>query len=410
LNTGLKAAFMEQGLSPATSSQRPPRLLIAEKTFSAIEPLIETCGDKRLNVDFDVCASHRGAVGMLLAFPYQLVISGAHLTEMEDFLLLRRIQALDPFVPLVVTASGSERDSARRVLAKGAFDCISTPLDHEQAVRTIRLALWQNKLMDLIARKEKAMNQYRRHVAEYPYAMELMEESFIRALTVMDKTIYAIEHSIQRIEESSVCFADFASKVAFHARKGALERLDKLPSSSPSHVQPHMCSMTSLELQEFRETILDSPRQNYLTTLTDILRMAIRITSADMGNIQTLDPLSRTLHTIVHEGFDEPFLRFFKEVNHREAACGTALKLLERVIVENVRESPIFADTEARDVLREAGVQAVQSTPVITNSGCIVGMISTHYRVPTRPTREQLHLLDELAKIAAELIDDRQVT
>ena len=166
--------------------------------------------------------------------------------------------------------------------------------------------------------------------------------------------------------------------------------------------------MTSLELQKFRETISNFQRQDYRTTLTHILHLAIAITSADKGNIQILDPLSRSLRITVHEGFAEPFLRFFDTVGHREAAvCATALKMLERVIVEDVKQSPIFAGTEALNVLLEAGVQAVQATPLIASSGCIVGMMSTHYRVPTRPTREQLHLLDELAKTAAEFILDR---
>jgi GAF domain-containing protein len=169
--------------------------------------------------------------------------------------------------------------------------------------------------------------------------------------------------------------------------------------------------MTSLELQKFRETISVFPRQDYLATLTHILHVAITITSADKGNIQVLDPLSRTLRIVVHEGFAEPFLRFFDTVSHREAAvCGTALKMLERVIVEDVRQSPIFAGTEALSVLLEAGVQAVQSTPLISRSGCIVGMMSTHYGVPKRPTREQLHLLDELAVTAAEFISAAHIT
>jgi len=164
-----------------------------------------------------------------------------------------------------------------------------------------------------------------------------------------------------------------------------------------------------MELQRLRETIFNFPKQDYLATLSHVLQLAIGITAADKGNIQILDPLSRTLSIVVHEGFEEPFLRFFKEVNHREAACGTALKLLERVVVEDVRESPIFAGTESRDVLLKAGVQAVQSTPLVAN-GCIVGMISTHYRVPTHPTREQLHLLNLLAQIAADFILEMRIT
>ena len=207
---------------------RLPRLLIAEKNFSAIEPLIRTFGDRRLNVDFDVCASPSSALGMLLASSYQLVISGAHLTEMEDFLLLKRVQALEPFVPLVVTADASEKESACRALTNGAFDLIPSPLNHEQTVRTIRLGLWQGKLRNLIARKEEALEQYRQHLADYPDDRKNIEDAFQRAISAFEDTISSVARTILRIEESTVCFADFASQVEYHARKRALERLDSV--------------------------------------------------------------------------------------------------------------------------------------------------------------------------------------
>lgn len=165
-----------------------------------------------------------------------------------------------------------------------------------------------------------------------------------------------------------------------------------------------------MDLQKLREAIFDFPKQDYRATLSHILQIAIGITGADKGNIQILDPFSHTLSIVVHDGFEEPFLRFFKDVNGREAAaCGTALKQLARVIIPDVRESPIFAGTESLDVLLGAGVQAVQSTPLVAN-GSIVGMISTHYRVPTYPTGERLHFLNELAQIAADYILEIRTT
>src|SRR5262245_34236320 len=159
------------------------------------------------------------------------------------------------------------------------------------------------------------------------------------------------------------------------------------------------------EVQKLRDTCSDFEDHDYLATLTKILHVAITITSADKGNIQLLDPLSRDLRIVVHESLAAPFIQFFNAVNHRTAACGTAMKLLERVVVEDVRQSPLFIGTEALQVLLEAGVMAVQSTPLINKDQYIVGVISTHYRVPTIPTREQLRLLDELAEIAAEFIN-----
>ena len=153
-----------------------------------------------------------------------------------------------------------------------------------------------------------------------------------------------------------------------------------------------------------RDLFPDWQKSDPLTTLTKILQVAITITSADKGNVQVFNPLSRSLRIAVSEGFAKPFLQYFDEVNHQAAACGTAIKRLERVVVEDVRQSPIFVGTEALPVLIEAGVQAVQSTPLISKEQYVVGMISTHYQVPTLPTRDQLRLLDELAEIAAEFL------
>ena len=218
---------MVEGLPFATSSIRLPRLLIAEKNFSAIEPLIRTCGDQRLDVDFDVCASPSSAVGMLLTKSYQLVISGAHLAEMEGFLLLNRIQGLESFVPLVVTADASEKESVGRALMKGAFDFLTRPLVHEEAVHTIRLALWHGKFKALIASREQALEKYRQHIADYP-ADYKNEDAFHRALSSVQKTVSSVERTFQRVEESMVRLSDFATKLELQRKKEALNRLDTI--------------------------------------------------------------------------------------------------------------------------------------------------------------------------------------
>ena len=233
---------MNEGVSRIASLGRLPRLLIVQKNFSAIEPLIRTCGDNRLDVDFDVCSSPYSAVGMLLASPYQLIISGAHIAEMDDFLLLKRIQAQESFVPVVVTAGASEKEAARRVLAQGAFDLLPSPLDHEQTVGTVRLALWQGKLKNLIARKEAALEKYQQHLADYPDDRKNVEDAFQRAISAFEATISSVARTIQRIEDSTLRFADFESQVEYHARKRALERLDSMYGPPPATmilVDPH---------------------------------------------------------------------------------------------------------------------------------------------------------------------------
>src|SRR5206468_3618192 len=54
-------------------------------------------------------------------------------------------------------------------------------------------------------------------------------------------------------------------------------------------------------------------------------------------------------------------------------------------------------------------IRAVQSTPLVSRSGRLLGMISTHWREPHRPTERAFRLLDVLARQAADLIERTEV-
>ena len=141
--------------------------------------------------------------------------------------------------------------------------------------------------------------------------------------------------------------------------------------------------------------------------LHEILDAAIEITGAQMGNIQLLE--GDLLRITAQRGFEAPFLEFFDAVHGDQAACGTALQRGERVIVDDVVKSDIFAGTPALEVMLAAGARAVQSTPLVSRSGRVLGMFSTHYRhAPQQPSDRALRLLDILARQAADLIEHKQ--
>ena len=137
--------------------------------------------------------------------------------------------------------------------------------------------------------------------------------------------------------------------------------------------------------------------------LGDILEAAIEITRAHKGNIQFFE--GGVLRIVQQHGFEAPFLDFFNSVAHSTAACETAMQRGERVIVEDIASSPIFSGTPALDVMLAAGVRAVQSTPLISRSGRLVGMLSTHYSTPQTPAERDLRMLDLLARQAADCIE-----
>lgn len=179
-------------------------------------------------------------------------------------------------------------------------------------------------------------------------------------------------------------------------------RADEEIKSLNDRLASELAAMT--RMQQLSMRLVQASDFNLL--LEEILHAAIEVTNADMGNVQLL--IEDQLHITAQRGFGAPFLDFFRAVHNRQAACGAALEAGVRVIVEDVANSPVFAGTPSREVMLAAGARAVQSTPLVSRSGRVLGMFSTHYRAPRRPTEHETRLLDLLARQAADLIERMQ--
>jgi PAS domain S-box-containing protein len=140
--------------------------------------------------------------------------------------------------------------------------------------------------------------------------------------------------------------------------------------------------------------------------LRELLDTAIAISQADCGNIQILDPASGHLEIVAHRNLPDWWLNYLNGADAAgHGAYGTAFVARERVVVEDVTQSPVFVGTEFLDIQLKAGIRAVQSTPLISRSGALIGMFSTHWKAPHRMPEQTLRLLDLLARRAADLIE-----
>ena len=144
---------------------------------------------------------------------------------------------------------------------------------------------------------------------------------------------------------------------------------------------------------------------NLQPVLTEIVAAAIIISGSDFGNIQLLEPETSDLKIVAQQGFPQWWIDFWSTVAKGRGTCGTALERGERVIVEDVEQSPIFVGTSALDIQLRAGLRAVQSTPLVSRSGKPLGMFSTHFKKPHRPDERSLRLLDLLARQASDIIE-----
>ena len=124
---------------------------------------------------------------------------------------------------------------------------------------------------------------------------------------------------------------------------------------------------------------------------------------AEKGTLQLLE--GDSLRIVAHHGHQQPFLDFFASAETKASVCGEATQRGERVAVPDVEESALFAGTPSLAVLREAGVRAVQSTPLTSRSGALLGILTTHWAMPYSPDEHDLWRIDLLVRQAADLIE-----
>jgi PAS domain S-box-containing protein len=138
-----------------------------------------------------------------------------------------------------------------------------------------------------------------------------------------------------------------------------------------------------------------------------IVETAIDIAHSDFGTIQLLDRESSGLRTAAQRGFPQWWIDYCRTIPNEEGARGVALRTGERVVVEDVKQSPLFTGADL-EMQRKVGVRALQATPIVTRTGEAIGVLSTHYRTPIQLGERTLLLLDLLAREAADIISYAQ--
>jgi hypothetical protein len=136
------------------------------------------------------------------------------------------------------------------------------------------------------------------------------------------------------------------------------------------------------------------------------LEAALSVSGADRGNIQILSPVTGSLRIAAHYGFGAEFLEYFAQVDDRGSACGRAARERAQIIIADVDLDPGFAPH--RDIAAASGFRAVQSTPLVDLSGRMVGVVSTHYGRPFRPSDRDLRILNRIGELVGEAVTSRR--
>src|SRR5690606_29101423 len=137
-----------------------------------------------------------------------------------------------------------------------------------------------------------------------------------------------------------------------------------------------------------------------------ILDTAVAIMQSDFASMQMVEPETGELRLLAQRGFPPESVRFWQRVRpSSHSSCGMALKTGRRCLVPDLEECDFVAGSTELEVHREAGMRAMQSTPLYSRSGTMIGMISTHWRRPHTPAEREFRAFDVLARQAADLIE-----
>jgi len=117
------------------------------------------------------------------------------------------------------------------------------------------------------------------------------------------------------------------------------------------------------------------------------LQQALAISTNLKGNVQLVDWKSGCLEIVAHQGFSDNFINTFRRVRSSDGcACGRSLLLRNSVLVDDVKSDVRFPALGS--IGEQEGFISVQSTPLISSSGALLGIVSTHGSV--RLTGEQV--------------------
>jgi signal transduction histidine kinase len=181
------------------------------------------------------------------------------------------------------------------------------------------------------------------------------------------------------------------------------------PSTVPAVTVPN--DMSDIELLHTISMALIS-EQDLEALYGKIVDAAVSITGSQFGTMQKLCPLDHAsghgghLQLLCSRGLPAEAVGFWQWVSPSAySSCTMALKLGERAIIPDFEQWADISGTEDLQAFRRTGIRSAQTTPLLSRSGDLLGMISTHWSQPHQPSERDLRLLDILARQAADLLE-----
>lgn len=163
-------------------------------------------------------------------------------------------------------------------------------------------------------------------------------------------------------------------------------------------------------LQEGQNKVLESIARGATLdeVLTWLVEMIERHIPGVIGSVLILDEDGKRLRHGAAPSLPDAYNRLVDgvEIGPMVGSCGTAAYLRERVVVEEIRIDPRWADF--REPAERFGLRACWSEPILLSDGAVGGTLAMYCGEPRRPGGEEIHLIESAAHLAGIAIEHRR--
>lgn len=154
------------------------------------------------------------------------------------------------------------------------------------------------------------------------------------------------------------------------------------------------------------ESLREKLHEPGLTEVLDnLLQHAMMTCEAKAGTLQLINETNNTLEIVTSFGLSREFITHFRIVTCDDGSvCGRALAKRETICIDDLSTDKSFS--RHLNLALQNNIRAVQSTPLISSSNKIVGMISVHFRAPKKIPKNMLLRFESFCKQAADKIEE----
>ncbi len=141
-----------------------------------------------------------------------------------------------------------------------------------------------------------------------------------------------------------------------------------------------------------------------------MLDAAAAIMHSEYASLQLLErddaDNEMALRLLAHRGFHAESALHWQQVHvSTTTTCGVAFRIRKRFTIPDIEQWEGIKGTPDYEEYRRSGIRAVQTTPLLSRTGRLVGMLSTHWKDPYLPTDGELRAFDILARQAADFLE-----